>query len=89
MPVSSLERENERGADRRMAGERQFHGGREDAHAHRAAGSRLEHEHGLGKAEFSRDRLHPGVVQRIGVEHDGKRIAGEAPLSEHVESREG
>ena len=47
--------------------------------------ARREHEHGLGQIELAGDRLHPRVVEAVGVEHDGERVAGERRLGEHVE----
>jgi hypothetical protein len=38
--------------------------------------------------ELARDRLHRGRVERVGVEHHGERVAGKAPVGEHVERRE-
>jgi hypothetical protein len=38
--------------------------------------------------ELARDRLHRRRVERLRVEHDGERIAGEAPVGEHVEGGE-
>src|SRR5262249_6192821 len=78
-----------RGADRWVTGEGQLHSRREDAHARRAARRlRLEHEHGLRMAELARDRLHRGIAQSIGVEHDGERITGEPLLGEYIERSE-
>ncbi len=79
-------REQRRRADGRMAGERQFAGGRENPQRRRIDGiARLAHEHGLGKIELARDRLHPRVVEALGVEHHGERIAGERRIGEDVE----
>ena len=38
-----------------------------------------------GRLNSPRDRLHPRVVEAVGVEHDGERVAGERRLGEHVE----
>jgi hypothetical protein len=83
------ERKEDGGADGRMAGEWQLHARREDAHARGAAGRRLEHEDRLRMAELARDRLHAAIVEGVGIEHDRKRVALEAPVREHVEGREG
>ena len=79
-------REQHRSPDGRMARERQLARGREDAQAG-AVGriGRRQHEHGLGVIELARNGLHRGGVERVGVEHDRERIAGEAALREHVE----
>ena len=75
-----------RRADGRMAGERQLATGGEDAQRRGVYGiARREHEYGLGQVELARDRLHPRVVEAVGVEHDGERVAGERRLGEHVE----
>ena len=72
-----------------MAGERQLPRRGEDANARAVRGvGRREHEYGLGMVELAGDRLHPRRVERFGVEHDRERIAGKAPVSEHVERRE-
>ena len=75
-----------RRADRRMTGERQLVAGGEDANGRRVDRiARLEHEHGLGQIELAGDRLHARVVEPVGVEHDGERIAAERRIGEHVE----
>ena len=75
-----------RGSDRGMAGERQFALGRKDPHPRGVDRvPRLEDEHGLGQVELGGDRLHAGVVESIGVEHDGEGIASERRLGEHIE----
>ena len=79
-----------RRADRRVAGERQFAPGGEDAQRRGVHGiARREHEHGLGQIELAGDRLHARVVEAVGVEHDGERVAGERRLGEHVEKAVG
>ena len=84
-----MQREQHRGADGRVAGERQFACGREDAQPRAVAGIlRRQHEHRLGMIELARDRLHCGGVEPCGIEHDGERIAGKAPIGKHVERRE-
>ena len=82
-------REQHRGPDRRMAGERQFARRREDAQPRPLLGIvRGQHEHGLRQVEFARDRLHGGGVEAVGVEHDGQRIAGEWLGGEDIEGEE-
>jgi hypothetical protein len=44
---------------------------------------------GFRQIEFPRDGLHLLGGQFTGVQHDGERVAGEAPVGEHVESNEG
>ena len=78
-------RDQSGGSDRGVAGERQFPLRRKDPHARGIDRiPRLEDEHGLGQVELSGDRLHAGVVQPGGVEHDGERIASERRLGEYV-----
>ena len=75
-----------RGPDRRVAGERQFAARRENAQRRcvdRIA--RLKDEDCLRQIEFAGDRLHPRVVEPVGVEHDGERVARQRRLGEHVE----
>jgi hypothetical protein len=81
--------EQHRGPHRRVACERQLARRGEDANAG-AVGRVLgrEHEHRLRMVELARDRLHRRRLQSIAVEHDGERIAGEAPVGEHVERHE-
>jgi hypothetical protein len=81
--------EQRRRSNRWMAGERQFSRRREDPEACRIGGSpRIEDEYGFGQVELGRDRLHGGIVEAFGVEHDGERIAGERRLGEDVERKE-
>ncbi len=83
--VRSL-REQDRGADGRMAGEGQLALRREDAHARRVRRVlRLQHEDRLGQVQLARDRLHLLGVERIGIADDGQRIAAEAAIGEDVE----
>ncbi len=78
--------EQHRGAHGRMAGKRQFALGREDAQARAMRGIlRRQHEHRLRQIELARDRLHRRGVEAIALQHDGKRIAGKAPVGEDVE----
>ncbi len=88
--IGSADMRNEAGrAHGRVAGEGQFAAGREDPQPRRVGrGPRLEHEHGLGEVEFARDRLHAAVVEAVGIEHHGERIALERRLGEHVEREE-
>src|SRR5262249_25769341 len=61
----------------------------ENANARAVSGvGRREHEHRLGVVELARDRLHRRRVEGLRVEHDGERIAGKAPVGEHVERGE-
>ena len=79
-------REQGGGSDCWMAGERQLSGRREDSRPRavdRVPG--FEDENGLGEVEFGRDRLHAGVVEALGVENHGERVAGERRLGEYVE----
>ena len=67
-----------RGADARMAGERQFAARREDAHAIVGAGlRRRQHERRFGQIRPGRDALHVGIGQAFGVENHGERVADE------------
>ena len=73
--------EQHRGADGRMAGERQFPRRREDAQPRAMRGSaRRQHEHGLGQVELARDRLHRRRVEplahRARPRADCRRSAG-------------
>ena len=59
-----------------MAGERQLAAGREDAHPVVGAGvGRRQQEGRLAQVGPARERLHPRVVERVGVVDDGERIA--------------
>ena len=84
--AGALLRDQRGGADRRVAGERQFPLRRENPHP-RAIDriSRLEDEHGLGQVELGGDRLHARVVEPFGVENHGERIASQRRLGEHIE----
>ena len=75
-----------RRADARVPGEGQLGVGREDAHPVVGAGlgGRAE-ERRLRQVELVRERLALLGGQRVGVEHDGQRIAGERPRGEHVD----
>lgn len=69
--------EQDRGSDRRMAGEGQFAAGRENAQARgvdRVA--RLHHEDRFGEIELASDLLHARRIEPFAIEHDGERIAG-------------
>ena len=76
-----------RGAERRMAGERHFVGGREDAHQRRGALGRQD-ERGLRQVHLARQRLHGGGVEPTAVFEHAQGIAGEprAAGGEHVEN---
>jgi hypothetical protein len=88
-PAAVAQSEQHRGPDGRVAGERQLPRRGENANAGAVRGlGRREHEHRLGVVELARDRLHRRRVERFGVEHDGERIAGKAPVGEHVERGE-
>ena len=80
-------REQDGGADGRVARERQLGRRREDAHA-RSMGAvlRLQDEHRLGQVEFAGDGLHALGRKLIGIEDDSERIAAEPLLGEHVEN---
>jgi hypothetical protein len=86
---TTAQRQYQRGADGRMAGERHFPAGRENARARRAAGRfGLEHEHRFRMIELARDDLHRRVVDAVGVKHHAERIAGKAFGGEDVERGE-
>ena len=88
-PAIRRARQEHRGTDRRVAGERELARRREDADAGPVAGLvRRQHEHGLGQIELASDRLHGGGVEPGGLQHDGERIAGEAAIGEHIEGGE-
>ena len=74
---------------RRMAREGQFLARREDAQARpMPVLRRIADEHGLGKVELPRDRLHATVIEAFRVEHHGERVALEHLAREHVEGVE-
>ena len=85
--VRRLQRGDEhRRANRRVAGEGQLGGGREDArvrHVHRVA--RRQQEDRLRQVELARDGLHRGLVEVLGLADHGQRVAGERAGGEHVE----
>ena len=47
--------------------------------------ARLPNESGLRQIELARNRLHAGAIQRVGIEHDGGRVALQGRLGEHVD----
>jgi hypothetical protein len=62
-----------------MTDEARFGARREEAHAQvviRSIGG--EHERGVGIVELARDGEHFRIGEGIGIEHDSRRIAGEA-----------
>jgi len=72
-----------------MAGERQLPRRGEDAQPRAVPRiGRREHKDGLGMAELARDRLHGVPLEPLRLEHHRERIAGKAPVGEHVERRE-
>ena len=77
-----------RSPDRRVSGERQLARRGEDAQPRAMARfARGKHKHRLGMAELARNRLHDRRVEPFPIEHDRERIAGKAPIGEHVEGR--
>ncbi len=81
-----FQRQQHRRAHRGVAGEGQFMGGGEDAHAgavRRVA--RRQQEDGLGEVELPRDLLHGRIVQPLRIQHHGQRIAAEGAGGEHIE----
>lgn len=77
--------EQHRRAHRRMAGERKFAFGGEDAAARPVlAFLRRQHEHRLRQVELVGNRLHRLGIEAVRLEHDGERIAGEAAVGEDV-----
>jgi hypothetical protein len=72
-----------------MAGKRQLPRRGEDAQPRAVRRiSRREHKDGLGMTKLARDRLHGVPLEPLRLEHHRERIAGKAPVGEHVERRE-
>jgi hypothetical protein len=83
------EREQHRGPHGGMPGERQLPRRGENAQPRAVPRiGRREHKDGLGMAEFARDRLHGVPLEPFRLQHHRERIAGKAPVGEHVERRE-
>ena len=73
-------------AERRMPGERQLAERRPDPDAVvGGVARRRQDERRLRQVRPARDRRHRLVVDPVGVEHDGERIAEERRLAEHVD----
>jgi hypothetical protein len=74
--------------DRGMAGQRYLAVRGEVAGPHvgatGGAAGRAQGEGGLGQVHLAGDRLHGGLVERIGVEHHGAGVAGEAMAGERI-----
>jgi hypothetical protein len=88
-PAAVAQAEQHRRPDGGMAGKGQLPRRREDAQPRpviRIGGG--EDEHRLGMVELASDRLHHLRLEPSGVEHHGERVAGEAPIGEHIESDE-
>jgi len=85
--------EAQRCAERRVPGEVEFTGGREDPRANTFGlcfgGGAAEDERGFRKIRFARDGQHLLRVQSIGVGEDPQRIAREASIGEYVPVFEG
>jgi hypothetical protein len=77
-------REHVRGAEHRMAGERQLRRGREDANARMRVVLGREHEDGLGVVHLLRELLHQVVVDVATVGEDGQLVAGQRLVGEDV-----
>jgi hypothetical protein len=85
----ALLRQNIRGADIGMPGERQFGARREDAHLRRVRTIlRRQHEGSLGEVELAGDRLHLRAGQCRCVGNDRKRIAAEFAVGKDVDRDE-
>ena len=93
MPAAGLERdhvelqrraEHERRPERRVAGERQLEGRREDPDPDVAAGLGWEHEDRLAEADLERERLHGLVVEPARVGEDGELVALKRRVGEDV-----
>ena len=62
---------------------KQLDGRREDPQAHPMRRIlRRQDKDGLGEIELARDHLHRVTIEPFGVQDDGERIAGKAPVGE-------
>mgnify|MGYP000644419163 CR=1 FL=1 len=87
-PVAPMACQNAGRADIGVAGEGQFHLRGEDADTVVGTGFRRQEEHRLGQVQPGGDGLHGGIVQAIGVEHHGQRVAGTGARGEDVQLQE-
>ena len=76
-------------ADIGVTGKWQFRTGREYPHLRCILGPlRRQHEGRLSQVELSRNGLHLPRGQSGSVGHNGKRVATELPISEHIDGYE-
>ena len=85
----ALLRQNIRGADIGMPGERQFGARREDAHLRGVCLlARWQHEGCLGEVELTGDGLHLRAAQSLAIRDDRERIAAEFAVGKDVDGDE-